>query len=60
MSGKKKFEPWPVGIARHILLNTLKATEKDWECKEIVPSKRNGYVRKITFTKNEAWKYEDQ
>ena len=61
MNIKTEKESYHVGTARHIILDLLRQTENEWTCREIQPSKKNGYVRKIVFVKkeNEGWKHED-
>jgi len=61
MNVKTEKESYPAGTARHIILDLLRKTENEWACREIPPTNKNGYTRKIVFVKkeNEGWKHED-
>ena len=54
MNNKK--ESYRAGLPRHIILEYLKQTEKDWICIEIPPNKKTK-TRTIKFIKKEKFDY---
>jgi hypothetical protein len=45
-------EHYRVGFPRHLILDYLKQTEKEWKCIEIPPNRKTK-IRTIKFTRKE-------
>ena len=44
---------------RKMGLDYIKQTLDEWTIKEFPPNKENNYIRELSFTRNEEWKFEE-